>query len=145
MDTEINEQYRKNKSQILNKTNFSSLITNSNNNSDIFLTKRKKLQNAILRYLSNNEDSLYLKSKYFYRWKNPQNNNSLFSIQILKFKPKRLKFTSTSFDSIKKNKNMTNLLKGKYIGNLLNLYNRNNNELKYYFEKWKNTKYYLNK
>ena len=145
MDTEINEQYRKNKSQILNKTNFSSLITNSNNNSDIFLTKRKKLQNAILRYLSNNEDSLYLKSKYFYRWKNPQNSNNHFSIQILKFKPKRLKFTSTSFDSIKKNKNMTNLLKGKYIGNLLNLYNRNNNELKYYFEKWKNTKYYLNK
>ena len=141
MDVEINEQNKKNKSEILNKTNFSSLISNSNNNSDIFLTKRKKLQNAILRYLSNNEDSLYLKSKYFYRWKNPQNNNSLFSIQILKFKPKRLKFTSTSFDSTKKNKDMRNLLKGKFVGNLLDLYKRKNNEVKYFFEKWKNTTY----
>ena len=141
MDAEINEQNKKNKSEILNKTNFSSLISNSNNNSDIFLTKRKKLQNAILRYLSNNEDSLYLKSKYFYRWKNPQNNNSLFSIQILKFKPKRLKFTSTSFDSTKKNKDMRNLLKGKFVGNLLDLYKRKNNEVKYFFEKWKNTTY----
>ena len=141
MDAEINEQNKKNKSEILNKSNFSSLISNSNNNSDIFLTKRKKLQNAILRYLSNNEDSLYLKSKYFYRWKNPQNNNSLFSIQILKFKPKRLKFTSTSFDSTKKNKDMRNLLKGKFVGNLLDLYKRKNNEVKYFFEKWKNTTY----
>ena len=144
MDTEINEQYRKYKSQIINKSNFSSLISNSNNNSDIFLTKRKKLQNAILRYLSNNEDSLYLKSKFFYRWKNPQSNNNRFSIQILKFKPRRLKFTSTSFDSGKKNKDMRNLLKGKFVGNLLNLYNRKNNEVKYFFEKWKNTTY-LNK
>ena len=141
MDAEINEQNKKNKSEILNKSNFSSLISNSNNNSDIFLTKRKKLQNAILRYLSNNEDSLYLKSKYFYRWKNTQNNNSLFSIQILKFKPKRLKFTSTSFDSTKKNKDMRNLLKGKFVGNLLDLYKRKNNEVKYFFEKWKNTTY----
>ena len=141
MDAEINEQNKKNKSEILNKSNFSSLISNSNGNSDIFLTKRKKLQNAILRYLSNNEDSLYLKSKYFYRWKNPQNNNSLFSIQILKFKPKRLKFTSTSFDSTKKNKDMRNLLKGKFVGNLLDLYKRKNNEVKYFFEKWKNTTY----
>ena len=141
MDAEINEQNKKNKSEILNKTNFSSLISNSNNNSDIFLTKRKKLQNAILRYLSNNEDSLYLKSKYFYRWKNPQNNNTFFSIQILKFKPKRLKFTSTSFDSTKKNKDMRNLLKGKFVGNLLDLYKRKNNEVKYFFEKWKNTTY----
>ena len=141
MDAEINEQNKKNKSEILNKSNFSSLISNSNNNSDIFLTKRKKLQNAILRYLSNNEDSLYLKSKYFYRWKNPQNNNTFFSIQILKFKPKRLKFTSTSFDSTKKNKDMRNLLKGKFVGNLLDLYKRKNNEVKYFFEKWKNTTY----
>ena len=141
MDAEINEQNKKNKSEILNKSNFSSLISNSNNNSDIFLTKRKKLQNAILRYLSNNEDSLYLKSKYFYRWKNPQNNNSLFSIQILKFKPRRFKFTSTSFDSTKKNKDMRNLLKGKFVGNLLDLYKRKNNEVKYFFEKWKNTTY----
>ena len=141
MDAEINEQNKKNKSEILNKSNFSSLISNSKNNSDIFLTKRKKLQNAILRYLSNNEDSLYLKSKYFYRWKNPQNNNTFFSIQILKFKPKRLKFTSTSFDSTKKNKDMRNLLKGKFVGNLLDLYKRKNNEVKYFFEKWKNTTY----
>ena len=141
MDAEINEQNKKNKSEILNKSNFSSLISNSNNNSDIFLTKRKKLQNAILRYLSNNEDSLYLKSKYFYRWKNPQNNNTFFSIQILKFKPRRFKFTSTSFDSTKKNKDMRNLLKGKFVGNLLDLYKRKNNEVKYFFEKWKNTTY----
>ena len=98
MDAEINEQNKKNKSEILNKSNFSSLISNSN-------------------------------------------NNSLFSIQILKFKPKRLKFTSTSFDSTKKNKDMRNLLKGKFVGNLLDLYKRKNNEVKYFFEKWKNTTY----
>ena len=141
MDPKLN---RLNKSQIIPKTNFSSLISNSYNNSDLFLTKKRKLQNAILRYLSNNEDSLYLKSKYFYRWKNQQNNNSLLSIQILKFKPRRLNYTSTSFDSAKKNKDIRNLLKGKFVVNLLDLYNRKDNELKYFFEKWKNTTY-LNK
>ena len=136
-----NLRYYNNNDYFNNNMNENRNLGYNNNNSDIFLTKRKKLQNAILRYLSNNEDSLYLKSKYFYRWKNPQNNNSLFSIQILKFKPKKLKFTSTSFDSTKKNKDMRNLLKGKFVGNLLDLYKRKNNEVKYFFEKWKNTTY----
>ena len=36
---------------------------------------------------------------------------------------------------------MRNLLKGKFVGNLLDLYKRKNNEVKYFFEKWKNTTY----
>ena len=136
MESKINEE---------NNISQKSLIANSanNSNSNIISSSKNKLLNILVKYLSQNDKSLYLKTKYFYQWKNQQNNTNNISIQILKFKPRRLQFTSP-IDSTKKNKDMRNLLKGKFIANLINSINMKNDELKYFFEKWK-SKIYINK
>ena len=136
MDSTLKQN--KNISQITNE-NYSSLNTISTNNTEIFSTpnKKDKFKNIFLKIIEKN-NSLNLKSKYFYLWKNPQKKSNLRLIKILKFQRKKLKFDL----SPEKLEEIKSPLKGKININLFKrLINKQNDKLKYFFQKWKNMKY----
>ena len=130
------------KSQILTDNN-SYLNTNSTNYSVIFTTPNKKINKFrnLFTKIINNEDPLNIKSKYFNRWKNSKKKSNLRSIKILKIESKKIQF-DTPLESVKKNREKKKLLEGKININLFKrLLNKQNDKLKYFFEKWKNLKY----
>ena len=125
-------------SQLTNE-NYTSLNTISTNNTEIVSTPNKndKFKNILLKIIEK-DNSLNLKSKYFYQWKNPQKKSNLRSIKILKFQRKKLKFDL----SPEKLEEIKSPLKGKININLFKrLINKQNDKLKYFFQKWKNMKY----
>ena len=125
-------------SQLTNE-NYTSLNTISTNNTEIVSTPNKidKYKNILLKIIEK-DNSLNLKSKYFYQWKNPQKKSNLRSIKILKFQRKKLKFDL----SPEKLEEIKSPLKGKININLFKrLINKQNDKLKYFFQKWKNMKY----
>ena len=139
MDSNIIENE---KTQALTE-NSSCLNTKSTNYSEIFTTPNKKFNKFtnLFTKIINNEDPLNMKSKYFYRWKNIKKKSNLRSLKILKIESKKIRF-ETPLESAKKNKEKKELLEGKININLFKrLLKKQDDKLKYFFEKWKNLKY----
>ena len=140
MDAYIKE----NKKEIKNITdNYSSLNTNSTLNTEIIPMSNNKIDNLrnIFSKIITNQDPLNLKFKYFNRWKICQKKSNLRSIKIFKFENKRIKFDIPT-ESSKKNEEKKKLLEGKINIKLFErLVNKQNDKLKYFFEKWKILKY----
>ena len=108
--------------------------------SSISNNKIDKFRNLFSKIIINNQ-TLNLKLKYFNRWKENKKKSNLRSIKILKSENKRIKFEEP-MESDKKNKEKKRLLEGKiYINLFERLIKKQNDKLKYFFEKWKNLKY----
>ena len=140
MDSNLIEKYNSKVQEFNN--NYISLNTNSTNNSETTtnLNKNDKIKQIILKII-NHDNSKNLKSKFFNKWKNIKKKSNLRSITIMKFGNKKIKFDAPT-DSVKKNSENKNPLEGKININLLKrLINKQDDKLKYFFEKWKNLKY----
>lgn len=139
MDTNLNDNL--NKSQGLTNKNITlNNISSKYSKPSSIPNKSDKIKNALLKILKADEP-LNLKYKYFFKWKNGKKSSNIRSFTISKIENKKIKF-DISKDSAKKNQEKKNLLESKININLFQrLINKQDDKLKYFFEKWKNLKY----